>query len=110
MGHFLIYLNCLLCAVYPWGTSRNLLTVVDVAMIACGLSSYCSAVADLVVTEAEMAADATTTAATKRYLPQKASALTAGALHILTYNFIYCFELTFRRHYERYVFSYNDTL
>lgn len=41
------------------------------ATTACGLSSYCSSVADLVVTEVETAADATTTAATKRYLPQK---------------------------------------
>lgn len=43
------------------------------ATTAYGLSSYCSSVADLVVTEAETAADvaATITAASKRYLSQK---------------------------------------
>ena len=57
-----------------YAVADAVVTVVDsdAAMTACGLSSYCSAVAALAAaTEADVDAAAKTTAATKRYLLKK---------------------------------------
>ena len=73
--------------------------VADVAMTAvCGLSSYYSAVADLVVPDAvtvsETTADATTDA-TRIVSFVKGSVCMADSLHIFDFRFIYCFDVTF---------------